>query len=233
MHRRSFVTSGSLVAGLLGFSSFSFDKLPVFALPNVLILGDSISIGYTPYVQQILSGVATVVRPLKADGKPENCQGTTNALQHLDRWLGDTEWDVIHFNFGLHDLKHVRPDTGDNSMSPKDPQQAPIKKYRKNLTLITERLLETKAHLIYATTTPYPNPVDGPLRKPGEPQKYNESALKIMSKNDIQVHDLYAFVKPQMEALMRPKNVHFTEDGSKALAEEVAKVIKEVVMRNP
>ena len=233
MHRRTFILSGGLMTGFCSLSSLSVKIGDMVAKPKVLLLGDSISIGYTPFVQQILSGIAEVVRPMNQDGTPENCQGTTYALENLDRWLGENEWDVIHFNFGLHDLKHVRPDNGENSMSPKDPQQAPIKKYRKNLALITERLLETKAHLIYATTTPYPNPVDGPLRKPGEPQKYNEAAMKIMAKHEIQVNDLYTFVKPQMATLMRPKNVHFTEEGSRALGEEVARLIKEVVLRNP
>lgn len=118
-------------------------------------------------------------------------------------------------------------------MNPKDPQQAPLKKYRKNLEQIVEKLKSTGAYLIFATTTPYPNPVDGPLRKPGEPQKYNEVALKIMNKYAVQVNDLYAFVKPQMEALMIKKNVHFTEHGSKALAAEVVRSIKAEVMKNP
>ena len=100
------------------------------ALPKVLILGDSISIGYTPYVQSILKGKADVVRPLNKKGGAENCQGTTRGKTELDRWLGDTKWDVIHFNFGLHDLKHVDT-TGKNSKDPNDPQQADVKTYRK------------------------------------------------------------------------------------------------------
>lgn len=172
-------------------------------------------------------------RPVYEDGKAENCEGTTKGVSELDRWLGTEKWDVIHFNFGLHDLKHVNPETGENSMNPKDPQQAPVRQYRKNLTEIVNKLKKTGAHLIFATTTPYPNPVDGPLRMPGEAQKYNKTALKVIEKNGIQVNDLYNFVKPQMESLMIKKNVHFTEDGSKALAGEVVKVIKEIVLRNP
>jgi acyl-CoA thioesterase-1 len=233
MHRRSFLISGGCVIGIGSISAFSNQGLPKITRPQVLLLGDSISIGYTPFVAEILSDIADVSRPVKEGGAAENCQGTTNGVKEIDRWLSDKTWDVIHFNFGLHDLKHIRPDTGENSMSPKDPQQAPLKQYRKNLTDIVERLAATKAHLIFATTTPYPNPVDGPLRKPGEPQKYNEAALKIMAKHDIQINDLYTLVKPQMEALMLPSNVHFTEEGSKVLAEQVAQVIKDVVMRNP
>lgn len=233
MNRRSFLYSG----GILLSTGITIPSLLLGkdqkVLPKVLLLGDSISIGYTPYVQEALVGIADVKRPVYEDGKAENCEGTTKGVRELDRWLGAEKWDVIHFNFGLHDLKHINPETGENSMNPKDPQQAPIRQYRKNLTEIVDKLKETGAHLIFATTTPYPNPVDGPLRMPGEAQKYNKTALKIIEKNGIQVNDLYGFVKPQMEALMIKKNVHFTEDGSKALAGEVVKVIKEIVLRNP
>lgn len=233
MHRRSFLWASGIVmtAGSKWgfFTGGEYQKV----LPKVLILGDSISIGYTPFVEEMLQNLAEVKRPMQDADKAENCEGTTKAVKEIDRWLGEEKWDVIHFNFGLHDIKHVNPDTGENSMNPKDPHQASLKQYRKNLTQIVEKLKATGAHLIFATTTPYPSPVDGPLRMPGQAQKYNEAALKIMDKNDIQINDLYTFVKPQMEALMIKKNVHFTDEGSKALAGEVGKVIKEIVLRNP
>lgn len=233
MDRRSFIYSNLTLLTLSDFfSGFSWPGNQK-VLPKVLILGDSISIGYTPFVKEMMLGIAEVSRPELEDGTPENCGGTTKAVMELDRWIGDEKWNVIHFNFGLHDLKHIDPDTGENSMNPKDPQQAPLKQYKKNLSQIVDRLIETEAHLIYATTTPYPNPVDGPLRMPGQAQKYNEAALKIVGKHDIQVNDLYSFVKPQMETLMLKRNVHFNEDGSKALAEEVVRIIKPVVMQNP
>ena len=233
MHRRSFLLAGSVIITAGNTWNWIFRKPVQKVLPKVLILGDSISIGYTPFVREMLENLAEVRRPLNPDGKAENCEGTTKGVQEIDRWLGEEKWDVIHFNFGLHDIKHVNPDTGENSMNPKDPHQASIKEYRKNLSQIVDKLKATGAHLIFATTTPYPNPVDGPLRMPGEAQKYNEVALKIMEKNEIQVNDLYTYVKPQMEALMIKKNVHFTDEGSKALAGEVVKVIKEIVLRNP
>jgi hypothetical protein len=51
-------------------------------LPNVLILGDSISIGYTPFVQEYLKGRANVFRPMLENGKPENCAGTTKGVEY-------------------------------------------------------------------------------------------------------------------------------------------------------
>jgi hypothetical protein len=62
------------------------------ALPNVLIIGDSISIGYFPVVKELLEGKAVVVH------NPGNAQHTRFGLEKLDEWLGQTKWDVIHFN---------------------------------------------------------------------------------------------------------------------------------------
>ena len=194
-------------------------------LPNVLIIGDSISIGYLPFVQELMKGKAIVDRiPLKPNGKPENCQGTTYGIANIDRWLSDTKWDVIHFNFGLHDIKHVKPESGKSSNDPNDPPQADLKQYKKNLKAIVEKLKATDARLVFATTTPYPEGTK-PYRGFGDEVKYNKVAMKIMKKNDIPVNDLHAFILPRMEQLQRPVNVHFTEDGSKALGKLVAESI--------
>ena len=196
-------------------------------LPNVLIIGDSISIGYLPFLTELMKEKALVTRPFKENGSPENCQGTTNGVKNVDRWIGDTKWDVIHFNFGLHDIKHVDPVTRENSKDPEHPHQSDLKQYKKNLEVIVEKLTTTGAKLVFATTTPYPDEVGGPLRDPGMPEKYNKAALKIMKKNGIAVNDLYAYVLPRMEDLQRPNNVHFTEAGSRALAKQVAKIIND------
>ena len=74
-------------------------------LPRVLLIGDSISIGYTLAVRDLLEGVANVHRP------GTNCGPTLRGLDQLDQWLGDLPWDVIHFNWGLHDLKYIEPDS--------------------------------------------------------------------------------------------------------------------------
>ena len=226
--RREFIKKSAAVASLSFVPKLVIDP---FELPKVLILGDSISIGYTPFVQSILKGRAEVSRPLNKKGAAENCQGTTRGLSELDRWLGDTKWDVIHFNFGLHDLKHV-DDSGKNSTNPNDPQQADPMMYRKNLSRITKRLLKTEARLIFATTTPYPHKPSGPLRRSDQPEIYNARALEIMNKHNIDINDLHAFVKPRMKELMRPENVHFIPEGSKNLAQEVVRHIEKSLAGN-
>lgn len=225
--RRNFLKTSLAASPVLitpGSSLFS-DK----GLPKVLILGDSISIGYTPFVRELLNGWAEIYRPMHENGKPENCQGTTNALKHIDRWLGDTQWDIIHFNFGLHDLKHVNPDTGKNSNDPNHPLQADLKQYKKNLKTIVEILKLTNAELIFATTTPYPDVVNDPLRDPGMPRKYNQAAINIMNRNGVRINNLHAFVVPRMAEIQKPQNVHFTKTGSQVLAKQVADSIKEII----
>ena len=69
----------------------------VAGLPRVLLIGDSVSIGYTLPTRELLIGKANVHRP------PTNCSSTGNGLKYLKSWLGEKKWDVIHFNFGLHD----------------------------------------------------------------------------------------------------------------------------------
>ncbi len=237
--RRDFLQKTLCISPLIawpGFISRVFNN----ELPNVLIIGDSISIGYTPFVQELLKGKANVYRPMLENGKPENCEGTTKGVEHIERWLKTTSpgagvsnsgknWDVIHFNFGLHDIKHVDPVTGENSQNPKHPQQANRRQYKKNLEIIVEKLKATGAKLIFATTTPYPDETGGPLRKPGMPKKYNRAAVKIMNKNGIRINNLHAFMMPRIAKLQRPNNVHFTPEGSKAMAQKVVERINEAL----
>jgi len=226
------------VAARLCFVGVFLTVIPFFAfisakdpLPKVLLIGDSISIGYLPYVQESLKGSVHVDRiPPKANKQPENCQGTRYGLENLDRWLGDTKWDVIHFNFGLHDIKHVNPESGKNSNDINDPPQASLKQYKRNLKKIVSRLKSTNAKLIFATTTPYPEGTK-PYRGFGDEVRYNEVAMKIMVKNGIYINDLHAFALPQLESIQRPTNVHFKKNGNKALGEQVAASIVNVLSK--
>jgi len=193
-------------------------------LPNILIIGDSISIGYTPFVQDILKGRANVSHPA------ENCQGTTKGVEKINEWLGSVRWDVIHFNFGLHDLKHVNPATGENSTNPNDPLQADIKKYVNNLEFIIKRMKSTGARLIFATTTPVPE--NTKIREAGIEIKYNKAALKLIEKYQITVNDLYAFSLPVIKENQLPENVHFSPEGYKIIAEKVAVAILKELHNN-
>ncbi len=188
-------------------------------LPRVLLIGDSISIGYTLAVREELKGKANVHRP------PTNCGPTINGIKQIDSWLGDKKWDVIHFNWGLHDLKYMGPD-GSNLADPKaegSHQQVPIDEYEKHLRTLVARMKKTGAKLIWCSTTPVPDGSAG--RVVGDAVKYNEVAAKVMKENDVAIDDLYAFAKPQLAEIQLKANVHFSPEGSKTLAKQVAKSI--------
>jgi lysophospholipase L1-like esterase len=176
-------------------------------LPRVLIIGDSVSIGYTPPVRALLQGKANVHRI------PQNGSSSGTGVQNLQRWLGDGKWDVIHFNFGLHDAKQL----------PEGTRHADPETYEKNLREIVKQLRTTGAKLIWATTTPVP---DGgklsPTRRFDDIAIYNGVAKKVMEENGVAIDDLNAAILPKTASLQTPHDVHFTKEGSQFLGELVA-----------
>jgi len=193
-------------------------------LPNVLLIGDSISIGYMLDVRKELNGVANVFRP------PTNCGPTTRGLEQIEKWLGDRKWDVIHWNHGLHDLKYLGPN-GENLADPDSKgahQQVPIEQYRKNLKQLAERLKKTGAAVIWCETTPVPEGSAG--RVAGDAKRYNQAAAEVMAEvGGIRTDPLYDFAIKH-EDLQRPRNVHYTDQGSAKLAEQVARSVKAALM---
>jgi hypothetical protein len=178
----------------------------VAGLPRVLIIGDSISMGYTLPVRKRLAGKANVHR-IPTNGGP-----TKNGVANLDKWLGTGKWEVIHFNHGIHDLKYM-PD-GKRQVEPAD--------YEANLRAITAKLKATGAKVIWATTTPIPDGDLTPQRKFGQVPEYNEIATKVMKENGVTINDLNAHITPRIAELQNPKDVHFKTAGSEFLAEKVA-----------
>ena len=218
-----------LVGDALGNSMV--DLMSAQDKPRVLILGDSISIGYTPFVREQLASTATVFRPTRR-GNPENCAGTDSGILNIDRWLkfkgGD--FDVIHVNFGLHDLKHVNPENGKGSNDPEHPLQSTPKDYEKQLREIVSKFKATKSKLIFCTTTPVPEGCK-PRRATTSPGVYNDIMKKIAAENDIEVNDLFEFANPQLDKIQQPANVHFSRAGSKILANKVSETIKKALSK--
>ncbi len=185
------------------------------ALPRVLLIGDSISIGYTYPVRTLLAGKANLHR-IPTNGGP-----TTRGLEEIDKWLADGKWDVIHFNWGLHDLRLM-----ENGL-----HQVAIGDYEKNLRKLVARLKETGAKLIWASTTPVPEGKLSPPRRPEDVPRYNAVAAAVMRENGVAINDLYGFALPRLGEIQRPANVHFTEAGSVKLAEPVAAAILKALGR--
>jgi acyl-CoA thioesterase-1 len=189
-------------------------------LPRVLLVGDSISIGYTVTVREMLEGKANLHRV------PENAGDTSRGLEKLHIWFGDGEWDVIHFNWGLHDLKRMK----DGKLDSSGEQVTSPEQYRENLERLVQRLKKTGAKLIWASTTPVPEGAGG--RTKGDEVKYNEIAAGVMKKHGVPTDDLYAFAIERLDEIQLPQNVHFTEEGSEALGKKVVESIQAVLEGN-
>ena len=193
-------------------------------LPRVLLIGDSISIGYTLSVRAALKGVANVHR-IPTNGGP-----TSKGLENIEAWLGTSKWDVIHFNWGLHDLcyRHPESKTQGKRDKVKGSVTHPVEDYAGNLEKLVVRMKKTGARLVFATTTPVPEGEAG--RKVGDDLRYNKAAGAVMSKHGVAGNDLHAVMAGRMDQFgTRPGNVHFKPEGSALLAQQVAKAVKEAL----
>lgn len=180
------------------------------ALPRVLLIGDSISMGYTIPVRTLLDGKANVHRV------PTNGGPTINGLAHLKEWLGTGKWDVIHFNWGLHDLR----------LDKEDKHQVEPAQYEANLRTLVKELKATGAKLIWCSTTPVPDAKVSPMRKNEDVLAYNAIAQKVMKENGIPTDDLYSYALPELANIQRPANVHYTGPGYEFLAKQVVAKIE-------
>jgi lysophospholipase L1-like esterase len=174
------------------------------ALPRVLLIGDSVSRGYTQAVRKVLAGKANVHRA------PANCGPTATGIKRIDAWLasagGGKAWDVIHFNFGIHD------------------RRTPIPDYITRLEQLIKRIQDTGATLVWASTTPIP---DDP--KTGQTAASivdrNAAAAKLMADRGIIIDDLFGFITPHLAEVQPPNDVHFTGKGYDLLGRQVAESI--------
>ena len=185
-------------------------------LANVLIIGDSISIGYTLPTRVLLQGKVNLHR-IPTNGGP-----TTKGITEIEKWLGERKWDLIHFNWGLHDLKYMGP-KGQN-LYPKEKggkEQVTLADYEKNLDKLVARMKKSTTKLVWRNTTPIPPGSAG--RYVGDSIKYNKAAARVMKKHGIPTLDLFTPSKKNMKDWMKPANVHYHAHGSQALAELVAK----------
>ena len=204
-----------LLIGLSGFQP---------KMKKVLIIGDSISIGYTPFVKEALAGKAIVKH------NPGNAQHTGNGLEKLNEWLESEQWDVIQFNWGLWDLCYRSP--GSKVQGNRDKVNGTItysvEDYQKNMRALVKKLKATGAKLIFVTTTYVPENEAG--RFAGDELRYNKAAIQVMKENDISVNNIWkASKKIHSKHGQAPDNVHYTKEGYKLLANKIGDFLQKEI----
>lgn len=183
-------------------------------IPKVVLVGDSIRLGYAPVVARFLSGKAAVAS-VDANGGDSG-----NVLRNLEEWVIREKPDIVHLNAGLHDLKVSRQTRK---------YQVPIDQYEANLRNIVRAIREkTSASLIFASTTPILDERHSLRdeafdRFEADVRRYNEVALKCMKDLGVPVDDLHWIVEKGGAAkLLSGDGTHYTPEGYGLLGQAVA-----------
>jgi len=192
-------------------------------LPRLLLIGDSISVHYAPYLEDCLRGRFTLL----------NREGAAAALADLDVPLG-ANWgdssrvlerlrstglleavraDLALVNCGLHDLKRETAEAG---------CQVPLENYRENLEQIADLFERAKTPLIWVNTTPVDDERHARLMKKfarfeRDVVAYNEAAEAVMRRRGVPVIDLHGFTK-RLGPDIFDDHVHFTPEVRKKQA---------------
>jgi hypothetical protein len=204
-------------------------------LPRILVIGDSISMNYHQAAKDALGGIANYYRN---DG---NAGPSDRGALCIDLWVGDVQqpglhWDVIQFNFGLHDLKQMYDEPSEEYGA----YQLPLDEYKNNLRTVITKLKKTGAKLMWCTTTPVPNSSIGRWgnkvmgRRKDEDLVFNKAALEVILEHpEIQVNDINSFIRKSQSfnEWRKGKDVHFwgkdlQELVGKAVAHNLQKVLK-------
>jgi lysophospholipase L1-like esterase len=186
-------------------------------LRKVVLIGDSIRIGYQEYVEEFLKGLAVVRFPKGSSFT------STDVLIHVDDWIIAHKPDVVHINCGLHDVRREKS-TGKI--------KTPLGRYKADISKILQRIVHgTSAKLIWATSTPvneeWHNEIKDFDRFLDDIRVYNAVSIEICRELGVEVNDLYGRIsKAGADALLAPDGVHFVEEGWRTLGREVAERIK-------
>jgi isoamyl acetate esterase len=183
---------------------------------KVILIGDSIRMGYQKKVQEELTGRAEVEAP------EVNCGDTRRILAHLDEWVISRKPGLVHLNSGLHDLKKEHN---------QDQSAVPLVEYTENVRKFLQHLqAETSARIVWALTTPV-NEKNHRNNKPfdrleADVVAYNKATEQIAEKLKIPVNDLFGVIEQAPpDRVLLPDGVHFTPEGYEILGRAVANFI--------
>jgi lysophospholipase L1-like esterase len=185
-------------------------------MKRIALIGDSIRLGYEPFVRELLKEHRIV-------SSAENGGDSMNLLEHFDEWFGSCRADIIHANCGLHDVR-LGVANRRYQISPSE--------YEANLGELAGRLRSLEGTtVIWALTTPVVEARHNAAnreytRRLGDIERYNTIARTVMGASGIVVHDLYAVVRSAgPDTIISEDGVHLTEAGNRLLGERVASFV--------
>jgi len=177
-------------------------------MKKIVLLGDSIRMGYDKYTKTALDGIAEVYYP------EENCRFTAHFLRFVQEWKSKGGWDddidLVHWNVGLWDCLEL---FGDEPLTSMEEYERNIKRLDKRL-----RMLFPRAKMIFATSTAVIEELYGKdfCRKNSVIEKYNEAAVRALSDTDTVINDLWRVTR-ELDKSYHSDSTHYYTDKSTAL----------------
>ena len=207
---------------------------------NVLLIGDSIRLGYQAQVRELLGNKVEVYAP------EENCRYAKYALWGMHRWVdsfGNPKFDAIHFNAGIWDLHRC---TADGAIF------TPIDEYANTIHRLGLQMKSYTENVIFANSTPANRRLDDRVNAfnpfintdPGykkvclavatdawnrDIRRYNAAAEAEMAKLNIPVNDLYTLIAADTDRYICEDGIHASPEGYALLAKAVAQRIEEIL----
>ena len=189
-------------------------------MKKVVLIGDSIRMGYCNYAKDYLADTAEVIFPA------ENCCATQYMIWRSQTWAKlcpAEEVAAVQFNAGQWDTAHWLYD--------EEPITS-LSEYVRNLGILvrTYRRLYPNAKLIYATTTPM-NPVDPSTENPRSTEQiaaYNAAGVALMRVMGVLINDLYAIAN-KWDGSKFIDYCHLTPEGYDILGKATADFIRGVI----
>lgn len=186
-------------------------------MKNILLIGDSIRIGYDNYVKLSMAPLAKVVFPA------ENCRFSGYVLRNLHNWTDELhmyEADLVHWNVGHWDTVRIYGD---------EPLTRP-NVYADNLLRINDRIhfLFPNAKSVFATSTPVIEQgyiKDFEIRYNDDIRKYNDIAKRTLQKEGVIFNDLYQLLENRTDSLHSDQTHYYTPDATELIGEQVCKVL--------
>lgn len=188
------------------------------ALPEVLLIGDSIRMGYCSCTAKTLSGAAEVRWP------EANCANSQNILISLPSWRGLVSSPrVVQFNCGHWDMARWDHD--------EDPITS-IEEYGRNIRKIIKRLRRyfPEAQIVFATTTAM-NPNGGVpqnVRTNADIRKYNAVAVAVAESENVPVNDLFKVTENWPESAFADY-CHYSDQSNERLGEFVGEFLRKYI----
>ena len=186
-------------------------------MKKVILIGDSIRMGYAKYVKESLAGSAEVYH------SQDSSRFSTYMFRFLPDWKKNEGWgddvDLIHWNVGLWDVLEI---DGEGPLNDAET-------YAKNIGRIYRKIksLFPNAKQVFATSTSViEEEYKGSYKRHNHYiEEYNEIAKKVLADCDIKIHDLYELTK-EMPKEYRYDMTHFdTPQGTKLIGDRIVSVI--------